>query len=121
MINLLQRRKFKMANVSDCNFVAHMARYIGETVTVFTTSGGLSGQGFTGVLLAVNPTFIRLLNETGAPPACPLGSACDEYYQINSGNNNQCCNHNGNRRPFNTGAVSDIPVDRIASFVHNAV
>lgn len=110
-----------MAIGSDCSFVGHMARYIGETVTIFTTSGGLSGQGFTGVLLAVNPNFVRLLSETGAAPSCPLGSECVDYYQINSGND-QCCNgHKGNRRSFSTGAVCDIPVDRIASFVHNAV
>lgn len=109
-----------MANGSDCSFVNHMARYIGETVTIFTTSGGLSGQGFTGVLLAVNPYFVRLISDIGSPPSCPLGSECDDYYQINSGNN-QCCNSRSNRRSFNTGAVSDIPVDRIASFVHNAV
>lgn len=33
-----------------------LCRYIGQTVTIFTTSGGLSGCGFTGVLVAVNDT-----------------------------------------------------------------
>lgn len=105
-----------MPNGSDCSFVGHIARYIGETVTIFTTSGGISGQGFTGVILAVNPTFVRLLSEIGPAPSCPLGSDCSDLYQINS--NNSC---NNNRRNSNVGAVCDIPIDRIASFVHNAV
>lgn len=108
-----------MPNGSDCTFVGHLSRYIGETVTIFTTSGGLSGQGFTGVILAVNPTFVRLLSEVGPAPSCPLGSDCTDYYQINSGNNQ--CNNNDNRRRANVGSVCDIPIDRIASFVHNAV
>lgn len=29
-----------------------LCRYIGQTVTIFTESGGLSGSGFTGVLMS---------------------------------------------------------------------
>ncbi len=50
--------------------------YIGRTVTIFTTSGGLSGSGFTGVLAAVNATTIKLITDIGAAPACPIGSTC---------------------------------------------
>lgn len=28
----------------------NLLRYVGQTVTIFTTSGGISGSGFTGVL-----------------------------------------------------------------------
>lgn len=35
--------------------------FIGETVIVYTTSGGITGAGFTGVLILVNECFIRLL------------------------------------------------------------
>jgi len=38
---------------------------IGETVTIYTTSGGDSGSGFTGVILAVNPCFVRLVTHIG--------------------------------------------------------
>jgi len=31
-----------------------LSNYIGETVTIFTKSGGQSGAGFTGVILSVN-------------------------------------------------------------------
>ena len=56
--------------------VESMARYIGQTVTVFTTSGGLSGNGFTGVLAGICGGCVKLITDIGAPPACPVGSAC---------------------------------------------
>ena len=49
---------------------------IGRTVTIFTTSGGVSGSGFTGVLLTADREVVRLLCDVGAPPACPVGSSC---------------------------------------------
>jgi len=48
------------------NIVETMFRYIGQTVTIFTTSGGLSGSGFTGVLLSVDCNVVRLLCDVGA-------------------------------------------------------
>ena len=39
---------------------------IGKTVTIFTTSGGLSGSGFTGVLLSADREVVRLLCDVGA-------------------------------------------------------
>jgi len=56
--------------------IESMRRYIGQTVTVFTTSGGLSGNGFTGVLAGICDCTIKLITDIGAPPACPVGSAC---------------------------------------------
>ena len=53
-----------------------LGRYIGQTVTIFTTSGGLSGNGFTGVLAGICGCTIKLITDIGAPPACPIGSAC---------------------------------------------
>jgi hypothetical protein len=91
-------------------------RYIGQTVTVFTTSGGASGCGFTGVLLRVNPVYITLVNRLGTPPANPLSDVI-------------CGDRRGGRDLrgmedtviYTVGSVCDIPIDRIAAFVHNAV
>lgn len=44
---------------------ADMARFIGRTVTVFTTSGGISGGGFTGVLACVDNNMVRLITRIG--------------------------------------------------------
>lgn len=98
----------------DTTLLEHLCRFIGETVTVFTTSGGVSGCGFTGVLLFVNPCFIRLVNDFGTPPANPLSETiCGDL----SNGDHKHHNHNG----FDVGSVCDIPVDKIASFCHNAV
>jgi hypothetical protein len=140
-----------MANLSG--FAANLARHIGQTVTIFTTSGGDSGSGFTGVLVSVNCHLVRLISQLGSAPGCALGNCCDERRE---NTDNRVCTEEennlsglenqidflggtsnvqgrgtnrenmGSRRRIdchgNTlGAVIDIPVDRIAAFVHNAV
>ena len=72
------------------NLVEGMFCYVGQTVTIFTTSGGLSGSGFTGVLISVDCNVVRLLCDVGAPPSCPIGSSCTDImtpYGIQNG----CC------------------------------
>ncbi len=87
-------------------------RYIGQTVTIFTTSGGASGCGFTGVLLFVSPCFVTLVDRFGTPPTNPMGEStvCDRREPRNQGD---CY--------YSVGSVCDIPVDKIASFCHNAI
>ena len=63
--------------IKVCGFTTYIP-YVSIAVTIFTTSGGLSGNGFTGVLLSVDINCVRLLADIGAPPACPLGSACTD-------------------------------------------
>ena len=98
----------------------NLVRYIGQTVTIFTKSGGMSGSGFTGVLLSVNNNNIRLLCEIGAAPSCPIGSSC---CGCNSSRNNNFGFGFGfsgyGRNPF--GSVAIIPISSIACFTHNAV
>jgi hypothetical protein len=130
--------------------VNDLARHIGQTVTIFTTSGGESGRGFTGVLALVNDRFVRLVTQIGSAPGCALGNCCDERHghdrcrcderheRNNYDRNNDDIGDNdfvggeefGNRdRDRNRfdcsgrtlGSVVDIPVDRIAAFVHNTV
>lgn len=97
--------------------VENMARYIGETVTVFTTSGGISGTGITGVLVAVNCDYIKIITQIAAPPSCPLGSSCTGPVGFFGGGFG--CK---SRFPVNPlGSVSEIPIYTIASFTHNAI
>jgi len=60
---------------NEINFF-NLCRFIGQTVTIFTTSGGLSGAGFTGILMNANECFVTLLTRVGAAPSCPVGSSC---------------------------------------------
>ena len=123
------------------SFVNDLSRHIGQTVTIFTTSGGQSGMGFTGVLVLVNNRFVRLITQLGSAPGCALGNCCDErqerpsfnrneeFGEVNIQNENFEGREEFNRRERNRfdcsgrtlGSIVDIPIDRIASFVHNAV
>ncbi|MFL0267225.1 hypothetical protein [Candidatus Clostridium radicumherbarum] len=131
------------------SLAAHLARHIGQTVTIFTTSGGDSGEGFTGVLISVNRCFVRLISAIGSAPGCALGNCCtDERRRETMRRNTEECAdfelgemnternrntgrvRNTDRRRItdrfdctgrNLGAVVDIPIDRIAAFVHNSV
>lgn len=92
-----------------------LRRFIGQTVTVFTTSGGASGCGFTGVLLRVNPCFITLVNRLGSPPTNPLSEEICGERGADRGLRDR-----KEMRIYTVGSVCDIPVDRIAAFCHNA-
>ncbi|HPU62954.1 MAG TPA: hypothetical protein PK304_02250 [Mobilitalea sp.] len=115
-------------NSGNASLVQHLYRYIGDTVTIFTTSGGLSGNGFTGVLLSVNNRFVRLLTQMGDAPTHPIsgGSETDHgcmpsfgNFALSEGDNllNSSKKGGGSR----LGSICDIPIDRIAAFCHNAV
>ena len=111
----------------------NMCRYIGQTVTIFTTSGGLSGSGFTGVLVSVDCNVVRLLADVGAAPACPVGSACTG--PIGQGGFGGCGFGGGFGGGFSgaangffgfgggnpLGAICVIPTCAIAAFTHNAI
>jgi hypothetical protein len=115
----------------DTSLARHISRFIGETVTIFTTSGGASGCGFTGVVLTVNQCFVRLVTEQGIAPTNPLAeNICPDMDNgpgggiRGLGEGLRGCgrgNGNGNGNMRTVGSVCDIPIDRIAAFCHNAV
>jgi hypothetical protein len=101
-------------------------RYIGRTVTIFTTSGGLSGSGFTGVLAFVGPTTVKLITDIGAAPSCPIGSSCNNYgFGGFGGCGESFGGYGGGFGGFGgynwLGSVTEIPISRIASFTHSAI
>ena len=112
------------------SFLRHINEFVGETVTIFTTSGGASGCGFTGVIISVNPCFVRLVTDFGVAPGNPLAeNICGDMDNDNGprggigglsiqGRGN--CGRNDRNHNL-AGSVVDIPVDRIAAFCHNAV
>ena len=112
-------------------FINGLSRYIGQTVTIFTTSGGESGRGFTGVLASVNCNFVKLITQIGPGPGCALGNECDYGCEggigvplVEGAGLAGGLGINGNRGRFygnGLGSIVEIPIDRIASFVHNSV
>jgi hypothetical protein len=102
-----------MNELTNC-LVDSMFRHIGQTVTIFTTSGGLAGNGFTGVMLAADCNCVRLLADIGAPPVCPIGSACTNAFGVRG---EDAYAFSGN--PM--GAVCVIPTSAITCFTHSAI
>ncbi|HCC06867.1 MAG TPA: hypothetical protein DEP72_01695 [Clostridiales bacterium] len=125
----------------DVKLVDHLVDQIGETVTIFTESGGQSGCGFTGVIIKVNPCFIRITTCIGPAPGCALGNGCSrggcgDYGNYGRGYDGYGGLGYGGRRGggcpdpdrkcdrgfiFNIGSVVDIPIDKIVAIVRNAV
>jgi hypothetical protein len=118
---ILGRRNAAMA---EDLLIESLLRHIGQSVTIFTVSGGLSGSGFTGTLASVRNGTVRLITDIGAAPACPIGSGC-----LGGFNNYGGCRGFGGwgRGGFGgwggnwLGSITEIPVNRIAGFTHVAV
>jgi len=100
--------------------IASLCRHVGQTVTIFTKSGGLSGAGFTGTLACVSGGMVKLITAIGAPPACPVGSACTGPIPGNCGGG---FTGGGFNNCFTNwlGSITEIPLCAIASFTHNAI
>lgn len=100
--------------------VESMSCHIGKTITVYTTSGGASGCGFTGVLASVTCDCIRLITDIGEAPACSIGSSCCKN-RYNNYNRCKCNNYNYTNSNNWLGSVTDIPICAIACFTHHTI
>lgn len=89
------RRKKKNTFISCDSLIENLIKYIGQTITIYTTSGGESGSGFSGVLLNVSKDHIKLITEPASPPNC---MDCSQS---------------------SLGSITHIPINKIAAFVHN--
>ena len=112
-------------NSDCCNCAEDLCRYIGQTITIFTKSGGATGCGFTGVLISADCNCIRMLTDFGLPPACPIGSACcgnDNFgnggfgfFGNNWGSPGSMCGGGGAwGNPF--GSLCVIPTDSVVCY-----
>lgn len=91
----------------DDSIVESLRDNIGRTITVFTQSGGCSGMGFTGLLVAVNCRFIKLITQLPSAPRHPFGK--------NNDSRRRSCDRDRSR--FGTAII--IPISKIVSFVFN--
>lgn len=95
--------------LSNESFVDSLLKYIGQTITIYTISGGSTGEGFTGILLDVTVDHIKILSRPAAPPSCPIDN---------------CCSLEGeemNEKDISLGVMTNILHDKIAAFVHNII
>ncbi len=120
----VKRESNKYIELAETGFADHMAKYIGQTVTFFTSSGGVSGSGFTGVLLGVNNICVQLITRIGPPPACSLGNSClfpSGMGYVSRFHFNTFGNWFDSGTVGTLGSITYIKVNSIVSFVHNAV
>ena len=113
----------KRDELLEGGFASHIMKYIGQTVTIFVVSGGVSGSGFTGILMTANRCYIRLLTRIGTIPSCSLGNSCFPCFTANYNyiSFEYAGYMSGKRFVSNMGSVANIPIDKIVSFVHNTV
>lgn len=109
------------------SLIGHMRQFIGETVIIFTTNGGASGFGFTGIILSVNSSFVRLVTDQGIAPTNPLSDNVfgdtDSGGRISGGIGRigNLGRGTDSGPSHSVGSVVDIPVNRIVAFTHNAI
>ena len=101
-----------IGGVSGLPLIDCLCSNIGRVVTIFTASGGVSGSGFTGLLVWANNQTVKLVTNLPSAPPNPLGDCgCNNGLMWNS---NYC---NGSMY----GSVVVIPTCQIVSFVFSEV
>ncbi len=109
----------RFACCGGCDSVLEcLCENVGRVVTVFTASGGVSGSGFTGLLVAVNEHSCKLVTSLPSAPPYPFQNGRNQT--ANNGGGNGCCCPpiNWNRgccSRFGTSII--IPTHQIVSFV----
>jgi hypothetical protein len=101
----INKKKKKYYNSDNESFRESLIKFIGQTITVFTTSGGISGHGFTGLLLKVSLDQIELLTK--------MQSAPQIFFK------DSFSNEEGDE--VSLGTSTNIPISKIAAFIHNVV
>ncbi len=92
--------------------IDQLCNNIGRVVTIFTASGGVSGSGFTGLLVWANNNAVKLVTNLPSAPANPLGDCgCNNGLFWNS---NYCGNSTN-------GSSVIIPTCQIVSFVFTEI
>ena len=90
---------------------------IGRIVTIFTESGGLSGSGFTGLLVHADCRFIKLITCLPSAPPIPFGVNDFAGRRRGGRGDREFCECRCHESHF--GTVIVIPVDQIVAFVFN--
>ena len=109
------------------NIKEELSENIGRVITVFTKSGGCSGNGFTGLLTEVNRQSIRLISSFSSAPRHPFGRDFDDCDRDRDRNRDRDCDRdcdrdrNRRRDCDRFGTVIIIPIRSIVAFVFNEV
>lgn len=97
--------------VSDTSLLQELRRNIGRVVTIFTASGGCSGNGFTGILTTANHNICRLVTTLPSMPRNPFGIQSAAVGAAATSGCHEC--------RFGTACM--IPLDQICAVVSNDI
>lgn len=101
------------------NIEDELSKNIGRVITVFTNSGGCSGNGFTGLLAEVNRQTIRLVSAFSSAPRHPFSGDFDDCDRDRRRDCDRDRDRDCDRNRF--GTVIVIPIRSIVAFVFNEV
>jgi ABC-type sulfate transport system substrate-binding protein len=103
IVNINKKKKYY--NFDNESFKESLIKFIGQTITIYTTSGGLSGHGFTGVLLQVSADQIKLLTKLESAPIVSFKDTFSHEEEDEA----------------SLGSITNIPINKIAAFTHNII
>lgn len=90
---------------------------VGRLITVFTESGGASGNGFTGMLIEANCRYIKLITSLPSAPRNPFGIGVEPFESRERG----FCGGGRRDHQCRFGTVLIIPVRQIVCYVFNQI
>ncbi|CAB1247074.1 conserved hypothetical protein [Clostridiaceae bacterium BL-3] len=112
-------------SIRSISFIDNLKKYIGKTVTVYTTGGDSCRYNFTGTLLGVNNYFIRLAIKSCPSPVYQTRTNFNDNLDISSDPYSSADNCNSESNPCpedtNSGTIADIPIDKIAALLRSNV
>jgi hypothetical protein len=98
-------------NKSFDSLISKLLPLIGSVITVFTDSGGNSGNGFTGVLIDVSPDLIHIVTAISSSPNIKMHHCSNSSHRTNN-HKNQC---------DKTGAFTIIMLRHITAVTYKTI
>lgn len=92
------------------NFLHQLYELIGKTVIIHTMMTGDEGKGFTGILLSVNESYIRLVTRAGSPPQY---KGMEEPQKRNKGY------YQSIQFQDHFGTITLIPINKLVAITYN--
>lgn len=108
MIYIKNYRALNSLLFSEQNNDLFLPTLIGKVITVFVDGGGVSGKGFTGILIDVLYDRIKLITSIPSAPMCKQSR-------------NNKCRHCSKKSKCNFGTNTIIMIEHITAVTYNYV
>ncbi|MFL0195432.1 hypothetical protein ACJDU8_07620 [Clostridium sp. WILCCON 0269] len=109
------------SHIESISFIDNLKRYIGEIVTISTPGADFCQCNSIGTLIEVNNYFIRLAIKPDGLPIYTSENTYSDDLNINNQLSLPTNDYNLNCTNNDTGALVDIPIDKITAFTHSGI